>query len=577
MKNKKYLTGGEVIGLNKLVNHKYNNDYLHFSLDNDFTFYDNDQSTHYGFKPKGLWIGRGIAWLDYLEWVDFSEKIAGYCSVFKIDVNEKDICVLSNEKEVRLFTLKYGKDGGKNIDWKKVAKKYDGIKVVYPNQFQNNYNWLFGWDITSTCIWNENAINDYKRIYRGTCDTELQDKVKVAKNSNYEVGGIVDGEFCTYDFEGYELSEIECANKGIKYLMPKEYPAVSKFLYQNHFPIWLYYNYLHRLSISYQDCETFMNEANKHFKPYFDIRFNGKTIKRSNAGWQKEKHIPENRRGGLYRWKEWGGWYWAITLNLSRNSEWTKQFLHKRTKTPIPQYKGDAFSLTTLIHEYAHCLDFDTLITNKKDKEISKEWFPLTIHDRTFLVALTKILMASRNGNIPIVADIDQRGVDIQRQLDGLLGHEVLQHQENVRLSIIEEKRKKEIEEGSFYSWNVVWNKEITNFIKKSLQPTNPLHSKIGTKKILSFEDLIILDHLITYYEQKPFKALISNNPQKADDVNNALQQSKSEIKRLVVNHKSNMANHFSDFKVSEAVKGAYINCLGSPNFFDCMKKQILK
>jgi len=593
---KQYLTGGEVISVEKLVNKRYPNDYIHFSLSPDWAFYDKDQKTHYGFKPKGLWMGKGTSWLDYLQRIDWYDKITEYTSVFRVEVDESKVITLRTKEEYLDFTKLYGEKKTKNwegkysvisnIDWFRVAKDYDGIRVVNPNhhKFDDNISWVYGWDISSVCIWNDDAIKSHDLIFEGQkeASTRFGEGGIVDSSGSFEKGGMTEvGSFedgvCTYDFEGYKISEAECADKGIKYLMPKEYPAVAQWLFENHFPLWLYYNYLHRLSISYSECKEILSESNDFFKPYFSIRFNGKAIKRSNASWQKQPWKPEGRKGGLYRWKEYKGWFWAITLNLAKDSAWTDSFRNKKTGLPLPQYEGDAYSLTTLLHELAHCYDFVSLITNKVGN-ISGEWKPLSIHKDTFLVSLYKIIKACRDGGIPVVKKLDDKGIKVQFDLENTLGDKILRDREGLILENEQKKKDKALKDNTQFSWQTIWNKEIVKFITSALPKSNTLYSKVGTKENLSFENLLILDHLILAFEKNKYKRFIAENPNKAELLRVGLVSSKREIERLKTNHQENMEANFKQMEESQRTKDAFKGCNKKTltDWFACMKSKFM-
>ena len=69
-----------------------------------------------------------------------------------------------------------GKDSIRNIEWGEVAKKYSGIEIKNPDIYKFKkvpigyrnevyMSWLYGWDISSGCIWNKNGIESIEKIY----------------------------------------------------------------------------------------------------------------------------------------------------------------------------------------------------------------------------------------------------------------------------------------------------------------------------------------------------------------------------------------------------------------------------
>jgi GNAT superfamily N-acetyltransferase len=160
--------------LRKVIEDNYSNDWIVLSSRDEITLYPETrfQEGHYGFKPKGLWLGKGTDWLDFIEVEGMDSFITSYCSAFKVDLGN-DILILKDFEDYRRFTLRYGVSSGK-IDWKKVAKNYNGIIVYSPRRFQfkEELEWVYGWDITSACIWDADGIEDVKKVY-DNCEDEL--------------------------------------------------------------------------------------------------------------------------------------------------------------------------------------------------------------------------------------------------------------------------------------------------------------------------------------------------------------------------------------------------------------------
>jgi len=100
------------------------------------------------------------------------------------------------------------------------------------------------------------------------------------------------------------------------------------------------------------------------------------------------------------------------------DESWGQYFLEKNTNRPIPSLdRNDYYSLTTLIHELAHCLDFQyqMLYTGKP---------PVIAHKEFFLKSLYKILRACKSGKIALATQIDNRAILLQKLLSTKQGKE---------------------------------------------------------------------------------------------------------------------------------------------------------
>ena len=213
----------------------------------------------------------------------------------------------------------------------------------------------------------------------------------------YKEGGLI-GDVCTYDFEGYELDAINCKNSGVDYLLQGEYEFVAKRLYDSDNSLWLYYNYINRINISWKDCLRFKEQALKIFPnlPYnIDLKKALKKSKRSYASYRYSDKILQT----------------SITM-LCCDKGWGKRFLDKNTNLPLPSLnRNDYYSLTTLIHELAHCFDYFSQYVSSMKYGTPKI---VAGHKVDFVKALIKILDSCRNGRIPIANELDQRAYALQ-------------------------------------------------------------------------------------------------------------------------------------------------------------------
>jgi len=213
----------------------------------------------------------------------------------------------------------------------------------------------------------------------------------------YKEGGLI-GNVCTYNFQGYELDAINCKNSGVDYLLTGEYEFVAKRLYDTDNSLWLYYNYINRINISWKDCKRFKEQALKIFPqlPYdITLKKATKKAKRSFASYHYNSESLTT----------------SITM-MCCDKGWGKRFLDKNTNLPLPSLKrNDYYSLTTLIHELAHCFDyFSQYVSTIKYGE------PKIVsgHKEVFVKALIKILDACRDGKIPIASELDARAYTLQ-------------------------------------------------------------------------------------------------------------------------------------------------------------------
>ena len=283
--NKKHFTGGEVNTLDRLIQKDYADSWIHFSNNDDFEFRTLRQTSHYGFKPKGMWLAKGIGWLEQINYMttdrdDFLDWIGKYKTAWEIKINKDKLIILKGKDDYLTFTNKYGK--GKNaIDWLRVAEDYAGIYAVAPYYRDDVLNWTFGWDLTSVCIWSEEGFTEYNKIFTGTkfrdggeINETLIDIKDDLKKEAWETEDVCfigkpdykrEAKGKLYQEEGYKMRQKDCVSKGVQYLLAGEYPNVAKWLFEISIPMWNFYNYMNRYNISRQDCITWINEVQDYF------------------------------------------------------------------------------------------------------------------------------------------------------------------------------------------------------------------------------------------------------------------------------------------------------------------------
>ena len=119
-----------------------------------------------GFKPRGLWYSCGSEWDDWCRY-EMPHWITGSPYVYRIEVNLSRMLVIRDDDDFRAFESSYlvrGR-GMAVIDWKAVARDYDGIEICpYQNQRRMSSDWYYGWDVASGCIWGSGAFKSVEAV-----------------------------------------------------------------------------------------------------------------------------------------------------------------------------------------------------------------------------------------------------------------------------------------------------------------------------------------------------------------------------------------------------------------------------
>lgn len=212
------------------------------------------------------------------------------------------------------------------------------------------------------------------------------------------------GEVCTYDFDGYDLAKKICGNDVDVYLIPAEYKEVGIHLFNNHFPLWLYYNYLARIVISKEDVFTFKKQCLEEFKIDNPVRLLVKPF--DDKYWKKVAFgIPRSYMG----YSEIEGIIQKLEISLVQNGSWANKFKERTSGLTLPNPRG--VLLNTVIHEFAHLID----VVRYNDKNPNEKI--LVTHKRGFLIALTDVLIACKREQIKIVSQVDNKALIIQKAL----------------------------------------------------------------------------------------------------------------------------------------------------------------
>lgn len=162
--------------INNFINEQISDDILIEIDENDRIINSNDDNIiprnveqDYGFKPVGLWYSKGTEWIDWCRkhMPEWERK-----NVFELDLNDYNVLIIGRDMNQREFEDEYGiaskrfmyKDRPiiEYIDWAKVSEDYYGIEIDKP--WGPIGHWLRGWDVSSGCIWNKNAINDITKL-----------------------------------------------------------------------------------------------------------------------------------------------------------------------------------------------------------------------------------------------------------------------------------------------------------------------------------------------------------------------------------------------------------------------------
>jgi hypothetical protein len=128
-------------------------------------------------KPRGLWVSvDGEAdWKSWCEAEGFHPAGLAYAHRVALD-EQANMLQITDGQQFLSFVATYGVpdptwDERLNvlhcdyvtIDWSRVAAEYDGIIIApYRWEFRLKFMWYYGWDCSSGCIWNLNAIKDFE-------------------------------------------------------------------------------------------------------------------------------------------------------------------------------------------------------------------------------------------------------------------------------------------------------------------------------------------------------------------------------------------------------------------------------
>ena len=151
------------------------NDRYILSHEKNIEFRNKEQDNERDFKPKGLWYAFNYEWASWV-YHEMPRYARDYDYVHKIEVTDKVLSLDTIDKCIE-FTKRYGIEQAwgnhpiYKIDWIKVAKDYSGIEVTQPYKWsrihEHEYTlwWLYGWDVGSGCVWNEDGIKSIELVH----------------------------------------------------------------------------------------------------------------------------------------------------------------------------------------------------------------------------------------------------------------------------------------------------------------------------------------------------------------------------------------------------------------------------
>lgn len=149
---------------------------IHVSKNSNLVF-ENKGNQDIGPKPKGLWYSFNDEWISWCNGENFRLESTKHKFLLELDLDK--IYQISNNKQFIDFFEKY-KDlvdwkkkilpNTKHIDfmdinWGKVSEEYYGIEInPYMYEFRFSHMWYCGWDVSSGCVWNKDAVRSITLI-----------------------------------------------------------------------------------------------------------------------------------------------------------------------------------------------------------------------------------------------------------------------------------------------------------------------------------------------------------------------------------------------------------------------------
>jgi hypothetical protein len=439
-------------------------------------------------------------------------------------------------------------------------------------------------------------------------------------SKRYDVGKYID----TYNFQGYEYMEEQNQKMGVKFLLTGEYKLVSKAIYERDYSMWLYYNYLGRISISFEDMQNWLNEAIDYFKYTLPIDIllkhtpyakDGRSYCLVFAGSRSQVlstigEEPKYEYEGTYYYTEIG----MVGIGDSKDGGWGEFYRERKTGLTIPEYQKTAFHFNTLIHEFAHALDFqkqfleninkrnerqmklergeiDKVELTELEKQIygdsfknKKEGlveFPIVNHFDYFIDSLIEILRASASGNIPLSYIFEKQALQVQTALSGVYGDLLLEQRERKRKEALMVRRDDETRDNKRFTWQSKVVSDVKEYVLSNAIQDGLKEALKSKTKPFTLTEILEYDNLISNYVEDRYKPLMIESPQRATALLDSLKEIKKETNRIINNHYDNIINKFAyGFRPENDLdKFLLINCKDNmrnyKNWKECSKEII--
>lgn len=496
-----------------------------------------------------------------------------------------------------------------------VKQRYDDGGIISQSEIQAMVSYINSEDA------NEFLSNSYRKVLGKFGITDI-------KNIDYKrfpKGEIIN----PYDFSGYNYMKRKNEEMGVSFLLTGEYELVSKAIYERDYPMWLFYNYMGRINISFEACQKWLLQAISYFSdtmpiPIYLIHTPNAQDGRSYAMWYATSNPAEasSRLGRPLEWQYDGRWYYQ-EIGMVGNYDfqqggWGTFYTEKKTGLLIPEYTKTSFHFNTLMHEFAHCLDFqsqliiniakyndrqlaiesgDITIDTRELTDLEKQLYgdnlnqrpetiaqPITNHFDYFIDALIKVLRASSSGKIPLTQLFEQQALDVQQTLGGVYGDLLLEQRERKRKEAEMIKRDDEMRDNKRFTWQSKWIESIRDYVNEKAVQSNLKEriSKSNKSQPYTLTEIIELDNLITNYFEEEYRKIMVRYPQQAPSLLEGIKTMKAETNRIINNHYDNIRNKFVyGFKPSNELELYLLNNCDVKSFKDykswkeCAKQRI--
>ena len=129
-----------------------------FILDRSHPYSDGNGGT---FKPNGLWLSDETAWEEWCRGEEFALERLQHKTLIQLNMDR--ILLLDTHGKLAQFSADFKVQdiypGIGRINWKLLLNHFDGVAIVpYSVPARNAFLWYYGWDCSSACVWNLEAI-----------------------------------------------------------------------------------------------------------------------------------------------------------------------------------------------------------------------------------------------------------------------------------------------------------------------------------------------------------------------------------------------------------------------------------